>query len=383
MAILRIPADYVRGGTSKGLFFHERDLPVDAARRDRILLRAIGSPDPYGRHIDGLGGATSSTSKVVIVRPSSRAEADVEYAFGAVAIGEPRIDWSGNCGNLTTAVGPFAIRHGLVPATAPVTSVRLFNLNRGETIVAEVPVADGLPCEEGDFRLDGVAFAGAGITLAFLGEPGRNLLPTGRACEQLALPDGTSVEATLIDAGNPTVFVDASSLGLRGDERPAAFVDAVTLARLEQVRAAGAVAMGLAPDRAHATRERPATPKLAWIAPRAAYTAADGRHVGAHEVDLCGRILSMGALHHAFTGTGAIAAAAAAALPGSVLAQQLGAARPRLRLGHPSGVMQVGADLEESGGEWRLVRATVRRSARLLMSGTLYVPVPDGVSVDP
>ena len=226
-----------------------------------------------------MGGATSSTSKVVIVRPSSRAGADVEYAFGAVAIGEARIDWSGNCGNLTTAVGPFAIRHGLVAPVAPLTTVRLFNLNRGETIVAEVPVAGGLPREEGDFRLDGVAFAGAGIALAFLGEPGRRLLPTGRACDRLALPDGTSVEATLIDAGNPTVFVDATSLGLRGDERPAAFADPPVLARLEAVRAAAAVAMGLAPDPAHATRERPATPKLAWIAPPADFEAADGRRI--------------------------------------------------------------------------------------------------------
>lgn len=374
MAILRIPADYVRGGTSKGLFFHERDLPADPAQRDRVLLRAIGSPDPYGRHIDGMGGATSSTSKVVIVRPSSRAGADVEYAFGAVAIGEARIDWSGNCGNLTTAVGPFAIRHGLVDPVAPLTTVRLFNLNRGETIVAEVPVAGGLPCEEGDFRLDGVAFAGAGITLAFLGEPGRRLLPTGRACDRLALPDGTRVEATLIDAGNPTVFVEATSLGLRGDERPAAFADPPVLARLEAVRAAAAVAMGLAPDPAHATRERPATPKLAWIAPPADFEAADGRRIAADDVDLRGRILSMGALHHAFTGTGAIAAGAAAALPGSVLSRHLGQARPRLRLGHPSGVVHVGADLEEERGEWRLLRATVLRSARLLMSGTLFVP---------
>jgi hypothetical protein len=374
MAILRIPADYVRGGTSKGLFFHERDLPADPAQRDRVLLRAIGSPDPYGRHIDGMGGATSSTSKVVIVRPSTRAGADVEYAFGAVAIGEPRIDWSGNCGNLTTAVGPFAIRHGLVAPVAPLTTVRLFNLNRGETIVAEVPVAGGLPCEEGDFRLDGVAFAGAGITLAFLGEPGRRLLPTGRACDRLLLPDGTSVEATLIDAGNPTVFVDATALGLRGDERPAAFADPPVLARLEAARAAAAVAMGLAPDPAHATRERPATPKLAWIAPPADFEAADGRRIPAADVDLRGRILSMGALHHAFTGTGAIAAGAAAALPGSVLSRRLGQASPRLRLGHPSGVMHVGADLAQERGEWRLLRATVRRSARLLMSGTIFVP---------
>jgi 2-methylaconitate cis-trans-isomerase PrpF len=264
-----------------------------------------------------------------------------------------------------------------VPPVAPVTTVRLFNLNRSETVVAEVPVADGLPCEEGDFRLDGVAFAGAGITLAFLGEPGRRLLPTGRACDRLLLPDGTSVEATLIDAGNPTVFVDATALGLRGDERPAAFVDARTLARLEHVRAAGAVAMGLAADAAHATRERPATPKLAWIAAPADFEAADGRRIAADEIDLRGRILSMGALHHAFTGTGAVAAGAAAALPGSVLSRRLGRTTLRLRLGHPSGVMHVGADLDPTGDEWRLLRATVQRSARLLMSGTLFVPWQD------
>ena len=381
MDTIDIPAEIWRGGTSKGLFFHERDLPADPARRDALLLRAIGSPDPYGKQIDGLGGATSSTSKVVVVRPSRRPGCAVEYRFGAVAIDRPVIDWSGNCGNLTTAVGPFAILHGLVAPVEGVTEVGLWQDNLGERIVARVPVRDGRPMESGTFLMDGVAFPGAEILLEFLDPGGGDgaLLPTGKVTEMLDVPGVGILEVSLINAGNPTVFVTAASLGLTGTERQADVNgQPALLEKLEQVRAHAAVRMGLADSAASATRSRPATPKLSFVAPPATYLSSGGRSVVAEDIDLLARILSMGVLHHAYTGTGAVALAVAAALPGSVVARAArGGASARVRIGHASGTMTVGAELLETGGRWQVTRALMSRSARRLMSGRIHVTVEE------
>ncbi len=372
----KLPATYMRGGTSKGVFFRAADLPDDPLERDRLLLRVIGSPDPYGKHIDGMGGATSSTSKVVLVGPSARPDSDVEYRFGAVAIGEPVIDWSGNCGNLTTAVGPFALWLGLARAVEGITTLRLWQQNIGKRIVAHVPVAGGEPLEEGDFVMDGVAFPGAEILLEFL-DPGggeSGLLPTGNVVDMLQVPGEPGIEATLINAGNPTVFVEAEALGLRGTElQPDVNGNAGLLARCETIRAHAAVKIGLAPSAAAATRDRPATPKLAFVSPPQSYTTSAGRNLGADRIDLTARILSMGALHHAFTGTGAVALAVAAALPGSVV-QRSARTGERVRVGHPSGTMTVGAQVRRDGDGWVVDKAVMSRSARRLMSGWVYAP---------
>lgn len=375
-----LPADYWRGGTSKGVFFLERDLPADPVAREALLLRVIGSPDPYGKQIDGMGGASSSTSKVVMVRPSSRPDCDVEYTFGAVDIERPVIDWSGNCGNLTTAVGPFALLHGLVkPGAADgVTTVRLWQANIGKRILAHVPVADGLPVEHGEFLMDGVAFPSAEILLEFL-DPGGGesaMLPTGQVVDALDVPGVGRIEATLVNAGNPTVFVEAAALGLRGTELQQDMnTDRALLDRCEAVRAHAAVRMGLAPSPEAATRDRPATPKLSFVSPPAAYTASSGKAVDVAALDLVARILSMGALHHAYTGTGAVALAVAAALPDSVVARNArSGAAEKVKIGHPSGTMTVGAEVKAVSGGWEVRRALMSRSARRLMSGQVWVP---------
>ena len=378
MTTLRIPAQYWRGGTSKGVFLLESDLPRDAARREALLLRLIGSPDPYGKQIDGMGGATSSTSKVVIARRAEQPGCAVAYRFGAVAIDRPVIDWSGNCGNLTTAVAPFALATGLVEATDGIATLRLWQDNIGKEIVAHVPVAGGQAVESGDFTMDGVAFPGAEILLEFV-DPGggeSSMLPTGNVLDRLAVPGVGEIEATLVNAGNPTVFVSAAALGLKGTElQPDVNGDAALLARCEAIRAHAAVRMGLAGSPEAATRDRPATPKLSFVAAPAAYVSSSGKAVVATDVDLVARILSMGALHHAYTGTGAVALAVAAALAGSVvaLASAVGAAE-RVRIGHPSGRMTVGAEVKALNGEWTVTRALMSRSARCLMSGWVHVP---------
>ncbi len=378
MTIRRIPAEFWRGGTSKGLFLLERDLPSDAAHRDRLLLRMIGSPDPYGKQIDGMGGATSSTSKIVLIRPSSRDDCDVEYRFGAVDIHRPIIDWTGNCGNLTTAVGPLALALGLMAAGDGSTVVRLWQDNIGKRILAHVPVVDGRPVEEGDFLMDGVAFPGPEILLEFL-DPGGGesaMLPTGNVVDTLTVPGVGRIDATLVNAGNPTVFVHASALGLTGIELPPAVNgDAALLARCEAIRSHATVAMGLAISAEAATRDRPATPKLSFVAPPVTYTASSRREVRREDIGLVARILSMGALHHAYTGTGAVALAVAAALPGSVVAQAArGGATDRIRIGHVSGTLTVGAEVRRDGGDWAVTRALMSRSARRIMSGMVYVP---------
>lgn len=379
MPQLRIPAVYMRGGSSKGVFFHARDLPPAGPARDALLLRVIGSPDPYGKQIDGLGGATSSTSKVVVIAPSCRPDCDVDYLFGAPAIEVPVIDWSGNCGNLSAAVGPFAISEDLVQAPRDgLARVRIWQANLGKRILAHVPMANGEVQEEGDFRFDGVAFPAAEVVLDFLDPAGSDgsVLPTGRAVDELDVPGLGRLPVTLLNAGNPTVFVRAETLGLSGTETQAQVNgDGPLLARLEALRATGAVAMGLAATAAQATAERPHTPKLCLIAPPQTYRVAGGKQVQAEELDVIARMISMGKLHHAIPGTGAVAVAVAAALPGTLVHTLTGDLDGRqVRIGHTAGTVAVGARAREVGGVWQVEKASMSRSARRLMEGWVRVP---------
>ncbi|MCH7345229.1 2-methylaconitate cis-trans isomerase PrpF [Pelomonas sp. CA6] len=402
---LRLPAVYMRGGTSKGVFLRLDDLPPSCrepgAARDRLLLRLLGSPDPYGQQIDGMGGASSSTSKVVIVSRSRRAGHELDYLFGQVAIDRPLIDWSGNCGNLTAAVGPFAIQAGLVdpaglPADGPVT-LRLWQANIGKTIVASVPMRGGQVQELGDFELDGVAFPAAEIELRFMdpgedgqadapGGQGGALFPTGQVVDELCLPDalvpGGRLQATLINAGIPTAFVRARDLGYQGSElQPQINGDAAALQRLEAIRAHAALRMGLV-ERLEQAAQRPHTPKLALVAPPVAHRVASGRWVAADEVDLLVRALSIGRLHHAMMGTAAVAIGAAAAIPGTLVCEAAGGLpRAQVRFGHPSGCLRVGARAQGDGGRWRIAEVVMSRSARILMEGQVRVPFDDDESL--
>jgi probable AcnD-accessory protein PrpF len=388
MKQLRIPAVYMRGGTSKGVFFLAEDLPLDKHERDRILMRVIGSPDRYGKHTDGMGGATSSTSKVVILSKSKRKDCDVDYLFGQVAIDQPLVDWTGNCGNLSAAVGPCAIGMGLVGAPADGTAVvRIWQANIRKKIISHVPMRGGEVEELGNFQLDGVAFPAAEVELEFLdpaddeaeteaGASAGATFPTGNHIDLLDVPGVGSIEATLIKAGNPTVFVDARSLGLKGTELQGDVNgDKALLARVEAVRARGAVAMGDAVTPEEATAKRQHTPKLAFVARPAGYTASDGRAVEAGSIDLLARIFSMGVLHHAMTGTGAVAIAAAAAIPGTVVHRLAPVgADGRVRFGHPSGTLKVGAEVRKEGNHWKVSKVLMSRSARRLMEGWVRVP---------
>jgi len=388
---IRIPAVYLRGGTSKGVFFRLQDLPercrVPGAARDRLLLRVIGSPDPYGKQIDGMGGATSSTSKVVILSPSSRPGHDVDYLFGQVSIDQAFIDWSGNCGNLSAAVGPFAIAQGLLPAgRVPhegLCTVRIWQANIGKTIVAHVPVVEGQVQETGDFELDGVTFPAAEVQLEFLdpaaegpGEDGGGaMFPTGRLVDTLEVPGFGTLQATLINAGIPTIFVNARDIGYTGTElQDAVNGDLQALARFEALRAWGAVRMGLIHDVAEAaTRQH--TPKIAFVAPPADYRASSGKAVRAADVDLLVRALSMGKLHHAMMGTAAVAIGTAAAIPGTLVNLAAGGGtRDAVRFGHPSGTLRVGAQARQVDGQWTVTKALMSRSARVLMEGRVCVP---------
>ena len=386
MTQLRIPAVYMRGGTSKGVFFLTSDLPTDLALRDKILLRVIGSPDPYGKHIDGMGGATSSTSKVVLISKSSHPDCDVDYLYGGLAVDKAVVDWSGNCGNLTAAVGPFAISMGLLDAPSDGwATVRIWQANIGKKIIAHVPMRGGEVQEEGDFELDGVTFPAAEVKLEFL-DPGAEegdgaggaMLPTGHVTDWLDVPGVGRIEATLINAGLPTIFVAAESLGFKGTElQPDINPHADILARIETIRRHGAVAMGLAatPEEAAKTAH---TPKLSFVAPSQTYTASDGRVVKAEDIDLLARVFSMGPLHHAMTGTGAVAIASAVAVAGTI-PNRLARKQPdgRVRFGHPSGTLSVGAEAREENGQWVVTKAMMSRSARRLMEG--WVRVPDVV----
>ncbi|SES13323.1 2-methylaconitate cis-trans isomerase [Vreelandella subterranea] len=382
---LKIPATYMRGGTSKGVFFKLDDLPGAARQpgkaRDRLLLRMIGSPDPYEKQIDGMGGATSSTSKTVILSKSESPEHDVDYLFGQVAIDKPFVDWSGNCGNLSAAVGPFAITHGLVdPERIPengVVEVRIWQVNIQKTIISRVPVTNGEVQETGDFELDGVTFPAAEIPVAFM-DPADGegaIFPTGNLVDDLEVPGVGTLKATLINAGIPTVFINAADIGYAGTELQEAINgDSKALSMFETIRAHGAVRMGLIkhPDEA-ASRQH--TPKVAFVAPPAGYTASSGKTIDACDIDLLVRALSMGKLHHAMMGTAAVAIAAAAAIKGTLVNEAAGGGeRDAVTFGHPSGSLRVGAQASLVDGRWQIDKAVMSRSARVLMEGSVRVP---------
>lgn len=386
---IKVPAVYMRGGTSKGVFFRLQDLPEAAqapgAERDALLLRVIGSPDPYGKHIDGMGGATSSTSKTVIVSKSTRPEHDVDYLFGQVAIDQPFVDWSGNCGNLSAAVGPFAIANGLIDAERiplnGIATVRIWQANIGKTIIAHVPMTDGAVQETGDFELDGVTFPAAEVPLEFMDPAadedgaGGAMFPTGNLVDDLDVPGIGTLKATMINAGIPTIFVQAQAIGYTGTELQEAInSDVKALAMFETIRAHGALRMGLI-ERIEDIAKRQHTPKIAFVAKPADYFASSGKTVRAGDVDLLVRAMSMGKLHHAMMGTAAVAIGTAAAIPGTLVNLAAGGGeREAVRFGHPSGTLRVGAQAALIGGQWVVKKALMSRSARVLMEGWVRVP---------
>ncbi|SAL02463.1 AcnD-accessory protein PrpF [Caballeronia fortuita] len=388
---IKIAATYMRGGTSKGVFFRLNDLP-EAARvpgpaRDALFLRVIGSPDPYGKQIDGMGGATSSTSKTVIVSKSARDGHDVDYLFGQVAIDKPFVDWSGNCGNLSAAVGPFAIASGLVdPGRVPdngIAVVRIWQANIGKTIIAHVPMTNGAVQETGDFELDGVTFPAAEVQLEFLDpaaeEEGAQgaMFPTGNLVDDLEVPGIGTFKATMINAGIPTIFLNADDIGYTGTElQDAINGDDAALKRFETIRAYGALRMGLIRNLDEIAK-RQHTPKVAFVAPPAEYVASSGKRIGVGDVDVLVRAMSMGKLHHAMMGTAAVAIGTAAAIPGTLVNLAAGGGeRQSVRFGHPSGTLRVGAEAVEVNGEWQVKKAIMSRSARVLMEGRVRVPEP-------
>jgi probable AcnD-accessory protein PrpF len=386
---IRIPATYMRGGTSKGVFFRLQDLPQAAqspgAARDALLLRVIGSPDPYGKQIDGMGGATSSTSKTVIVSKSSRRDHDVDYLFGQVSIDKEFVDWSGNCGNLSAAVGPFAIANGMVDAgRVPkdgTAVVRIWQANIAKTIVAHVPMTGGAVQETGDFELDGVTFPAAEVQLEFMDPAaeedgaGGSMFPTGNLVDDLEVPGVGTLKATMINAGIPTIFVNADAIGYTGTELQEAINgDAKALAMFETIRAHGAIRMGLIKHVDEAAR-RQHTPKVAFVARPVGYVSSSGKRVEAADIDVLVRALSMGKLHHAMMGTAAVAIGTAAAIPGTLVNLAAGGgARNVVRFGHPSGTLRVGAEASQVAGEWKVTKAIMSRSARVLMEGWVRVP---------
>ena len=386
---IKIPATYMRGGTSKGVFFRLQDLP-EAARtpgpaRDKLLLRVIGSPDPYAKQIDGMGGATSSTSKAVIVSPSTRPDHDVDYLFGQVAIDKPFVDWSGNCGNLSAAVGSFAISSGLVARERipqdGMATVRIWQANIGKTIIAHVPVTNGAVQETGDFELDGVTFPAAEVQLEFMDPAadeegaGGSMFPTGNLIDELEVPGLGTLKATMINAGIPTIFVNAEDVGYTGAElQDAINGDVRALAMFETIRAHGAVRMGLIKDTGEAAG-RQHTPKVAFVARPLDYVSSSGKQVASADIDLVVRALSMGKLHHAMMGTAAVAIGTAAAVPGTLVNLAAGGGKPdAVRFGHPSGTLRVGAEAVQVEGEWSVTKAVMTRSARVLMEGWVRVP---------
>ena len=388
-AQIKIPATYMRGGTSKGVFFLRDDLPEAAqtpgAARDALLLRVIGSPDPYAKQIDGMGGATSSTSKTVILSKSEKADHDVDYLFGQVAIDKPFVDWSGNCGNLSAAVGPFAISNGLVdPGRIPqngVAVVRIWQANIGKTIIAHVPMTDGAVQETGDFELDGVTFPAAEVQLEFMdpaadeeGAAG-SMFPTGNLVDELEVPGVGTFKATMINAGIPTIFVNAQDIGYTGSElQDAINSDPKALSMFETIRAHGAVRMGLIGTVEEAAM-RQHTPKVAFVAAPAEYLSSSGKRVTTEDTDLLVRAMSMGKLHHAMMGTAAVAIGTAAAIPGTLVNLAAGGGeRSAVRFGHPSGTLRVGAEAVLVDGEWQVKKAIMSRSARVLMEGWVRVP---------
>ena len=387
-AQIKIPATYMRGGTSKGIFFKLDDLPAAAqtpgAARDRILLRVLGSPDPYGKQIDGLGNASSSTSKAVILSKSAEPDHDVDYLFGQVSIDKPFVDWSGNCGNLTAAVGAFAISNGLVDAARipsnGLCTVRIWQANIRKTIIAHVQITGGQVQETGDFELDGVTFPAAEVQIEFLdpaddGEEGGAMFPTGNLVDELEVPGIGTFPVTLINAGIPTIFLNAADIGYQGTELQEHInSDEQALAKFETIRAYGALKMGLIADIGEAAA-RQHTPKVAFVAAPQDYVSSSGKPVAAADVDLLVRALSMGKLHHAMMGTAAVAIGTAAAIPGTLVNLAAGGGgREAVRFGHPSGTLRVGAQAKLENGEWKVTKAIMSRSARVIMEGFVRVP---------
>ncbi|WP_223544167.1 2-methylaconitate cis-trans isomerase PrpF [Pseudomonas sp. A-B-19] len=388
-AQIKIPATYMRGGTSKGVFFSLKDLPeaaqVPGPARDALLLRVIGSPDPYDKQIDGMGGATSSTSKTVILSKSIKADHDVDYLFGQVSIDKPFVDWSGNCGNLSAAVGSFAVSNGLVDASRiphnGVAVVRVWQANIGKTIIAHVPITNGEVQETGDFELDGVTFPAAEVQIEFLDPAadeeggGGSMFPTGNLVDDLEVPGVGTFKATMINAGIPTIFVNAEDIGYKGTELQGAINgDPKALLMFETIRAYGALRMGLISNIDEAAK-RQHTPKVAFVAKPADYVASSGKAIAAGDVDLLVRALSMGKLHHAMMGTAAVAIGTAAAISGTLVNLAAGGIeRNAVRFGHPSGTLRVGAEASQVNGEWTVNKAIMSRSARVLMEGFVRVP---------
>ncbi|MFV5492400.1 2-methylaconitate cis-trans isomerase PrpF [Acinetobacter sp. ASP199] len=385
---IKIPATYMRGGTSKGVFFKLEDLPPAAQQpgkiRDQLLLRVIGSPDPYGKQIDGMGGASSSTSKTVILSKSQRPDHDVDYLFGQVAIDRPFVDWSGNCGNLTAGVGSFAISNGLVDASRipenGICTVRIWQVNIQKTIIAHVPIVNGQVQELGDFELDGVTFPAAEVQIEFLDPAdddaeGGTMFPTGHLVDQLVVPEYGTFEATLINAGIPTIFLKAEDLGYQGTELQEDInSDPDALAKFETIRAYGALKMGLISDITEAA-QRQHTPKIAFVSQPKAYVSSGGKAITELDTDVLVRALSMGKLHHAMMGTVAVSIGTAAAIPGTLVNLAAGGGeREAVRFGHPSGTLRVGAQATQENGEWKVKKAIMSRSARVLMEGWVRVP---------
>ena len=390
---IKIAATYMRGGTSKGVFFRLQDLPkaarVAGPARDALLLRVIGSPDPYTKQIDGMGGATSSTSKTVILSKSSQTDHDVDYLFGQVAIDKPFVDWSGNCGNLTAAVGAFAISNGLIDSTRiplnGICTVRIWQANISKTIIAHVPITNGEVQETGDFELDGVTFPAAEVQIEFInpadddGEGGSSMFPTGNVVDVLEVPGIGSFNATMINAGIPTIFINAEDLGYTGTElQDDINSDNAALAKFETIRAYGALRMGLI-NHIDEAAARQHTPKVAFVAKPQTYVSSSGKTVNVSDIDLLVRALSMGKLHHAMMGTAAVAIGTAAAIPGTLVNLAAGIGRTNektdaVRFGHPSGTLRVGAEASMVDGEWTVVKAIMSRSARVLMDGFVRVP---------
>jgi 2-methylaconitate cis-trans-isomerase PrpF len=377
---VRIPAVYMRGGTSKAVFFHENHLPKKPVVRDRVIQAAYGSPDPNRRQIDGMGGAVSTTSKVAIISPSDDPDYDVNYNFGQVAIDKPIVDFQGNCGNISSAVGPFAIGEGLVRAKEPITKVRIYQVNTKKLIVAEVPVKDGQYNEEGNYAIDGVPGTGGKITLHFFNPEGsitKKLLPTGSVTDRIDLPGHQQITVSIVDAGNPVVFVRAQDLGLQGTEIYEIDENAEIRTRIEAIRSRGAVMLGFASTPEEASEKSQAVPKIAFVSAPQKYTTVTGRSMKKTEVDIVARIMSMGTLHKAYAVTGAICTAGAARIEGTVVHEMLARnamKKKEVRLGHPGGRIEVGVDIGKEGNKYAYKEAVLQRTARRLMDGCVYVP---------
>ncbi|TOG72022.1 2-methylaconitate cis-trans isomerase PrpF [Vibrio parahaemolyticus] len=385
MSQIKVPATYMRGGTSKGVFFNLEDLPQEAqvagAARDKLLLRVIGSPDPYAKQIDGMGGATSSTSKTVIVSRSSQDDHDVDYLFGQVSIDKPFVDWSGNCGNLSAAVGPFAIHAGLIPQERipenGIVTVRVWQVNISKTILVHVPIVNGFVQETGEFELDGVTFPAAEIQVDFVdpADGEGSMFPTGNLVDDLVVPDVGTFNATFINAGIPTIFIDAESIGYQGTElQDDINNDDATLAMFESIRAHGALKMGLI-SKLEEAQTRQHTPKIAFVSKPKNYQSSSGKAVNESEIDVLVRALSMGKLHHAMMGTAAVAIASAACVPGTLVNLAAGGGeKESVTFGHPSGTLKVGAQAKQTEQGWVVQKAIMSRSARILMEGFVRVP---------